>query len=203
MRQRRDKTRPSKAATAANHRGIPRDAKGVPIFLILPPALQERYDKQMAQCEAWWRGGEPLAAAEAAVRSQLYRQPIPAWLADAIVELAVKGRTPKRAQQYQEDQKNRVGYEWVRDLKAAKRKGQRTTWLEAYAEASSMLEGTLAQGDEDTMSRAYKIVKHDLRARRGHKYFMLKDWRYRNNGKPDPNGPTRAPETHWGNAQGK
>ena len=89
MQQKRDKTRSQSAADDA-HRGIPRDAKGDPIFLILPPVMRARYDKQMAQCESAWRKGELLAVAEAAVRSQLYRQPIPAWLADAIVELAVK-----------------------------------------------------------------------------------------------------------------
>jgi hypothetical protein len=54
-----------------------------------------------------------------------------------------------------------------------------------------MLEGTLAGGDDDTMKRAYDKVKRDLKAGRGGKYFVLKDWRYRNNGKPDPNGPTK------------
>jgi len=178
MRQRRDKIR-SPEADDDDHRGIPRDAAGNPIFFLLSPVLQEQYDKQMAQCEAAWRGGEPLAVAEAAVRSQLYRQPPPAWVADAVVELAVKCRTKKQAKR-----------QLVRALKQANR-----TWPEAYTEASSMLEGTLARGDEDTIARANKAVTRDLKARRyARKYFTLKDWRYRDNGKSDPNGPTRAPE---------
>jgi hypothetical protein len=190
MRQQRDKASPPNASAGDDHRDIPRDAQGNPIFLILPPAMRERYGSQMAQCEAAWRGGEPLAVAEAVVRSQLHPQPIPVWVADAVVELAVKRRTKKQAKRHLEAQKDLARFELVRDLKAANR-----TWPEAYAEASSMLAGTLAQGDDDTMSRAYKAVKRDLKGRRfARKYFTLKDWRYRNNGKPDPNGPTHAPD---------
>jgi hypothetical protein len=190
MRQRRDKTGPPNASAADDHCGIPRDAEGNPISLVLPRAMRERYENQIAQCEAAWRAGEPLAAAEAAVQCQLYRQPIPTWLADAVVELAMRRRTKKQAKRYQEVQKDRPRFELVRDLKVANR-----TWPEAYAEASGMLEGTLARGDEDTMRRAYKAVKRDLKAGRyAGKYFLLKDWRYRRNGRPDPNGPTRAPD---------
>ena len=72
----------------------------------------------------------------------------------------------------------------VRDLHAANR-----TLEEARAEASALLAGTLAAGDETTMKRAYIAVKRDLKAKRGGRYFTLKDYRYRNNGKPVP--PTK------------
>jgi hypothetical protein len=174
MQQKRDKTRSQSAADDA-HRGIPRDAKGDPIFLILPPVMRARYDKQMAQCESAWRKGELLAVAEAAVRSQLYRQPIPAWLADAIVELAVKRRTPKQAKQYREAQKDLARYILVRDLKVGIPGHYEPiadlTWEEAYAEASCMLEGTLAKGGEDTMKRAYEDVRNDLKAGHSGKYL--------------------------------
>ena len=34
--------------------GIPRDSNGDPIFLVLPPAIQARYDRRMKRCERAW-----------------------------------------------------------------------------------------------------------------------------------------------------
>jgi hypothetical protein len=186
MRQKRDKIR-SRWPGDDDHSGIPRDANGDPIFLILPPIMRVRYEEKMAQCEAAWRQGEPLAVAEAAELARIYRQPISAWLGEAAVELAIRRRTPAQAKRHLEAQKDlKTGipghYEPAADL----------TWDEARAEAARMLEGTLAKGDESTMKRAYDDVKRDLNAGRSGKYFVLKDWRYRNNGKPDPNGPAKA-----------
>jgi hypothetical protein len=160
--------------------------------------MRAKYQARMARCEAAWCEGEPLAVAEAATWTHLHRQPIPAWLADAIVELTVKGRTPAQAKRHQEAQKDLTRYRLVCALKEAG-----WSWLEAYARASGMLEGTLAKGDEETMARSYKAVKDDLKKGRWGEYFTLKDWRYRNNGKPDSNGPTHAPVTDQGNARGK
>jgi hypothetical protein len=47
------------------HQGIPRDDRGFPKVFILPATLQAQLDERLAQCEAAWRAGEPLAAAEA------------------------------------------------------------------------------------------------------------------------------------------
>jgi hypothetical protein len=38
-----------------DHPGIPRDADGVPIFLVLPPELRASYDKKMRRCERGWQ----------------------------------------------------------------------------------------------------------------------------------------------------
>jgi hypothetical protein len=112
MRQKRDK-----APANDDQAGIPHDANGDPIFLILPPVLRARYDEKMAQCESAWREGEPLAVAEAQELTCLYRQPIPVWLGEAVVQLAVKRRTKKQAKRHREAQKNFARYSLVRDLK--------------------------------------------------------------------------------------
>ena len=197
MRQKRDKAPPPKSADD-DHAGIPRDANGDPVFLILPPVMRARYDEKMAQCESAWREGESLAVAEAIVLACIYRQPISSWLADAVVQLAVRRRTKTQAKRHREAQKNFARYSLVRDLKVGipglyGPDDAGLTWPDAWNEASRLLEGTLAKGDDDTIKRAYADVKRDLKAGRSGKYFTLKDWRYRNNGKPDPNGPAKAP----------
>jgi hypothetical protein len=202
MRQRRDKTRRRKAdndvprkADNENHHGIPRDAKGDPIFLILPPPMQTRYEEKLALCEAAWREGEPLAAAEAATLSHLYRQPIPAWLERAIVELAMARRSGRQAKRHIESRIHLGRYEAVRDFKAGAlireadnkvRQLPPQSWPEAYDMAAEMLAGTPMAGDAETMKASYCRVRRDLNARRFGKYFTLKDWRYANNGKPNP-----------------
>jgi hypothetical protein len=197
MRQRRDKTRPLKPDDD-DHRGIPRDAEGNPIFLILPPATRERYEQQIAQCEAAWRGGEPLAVAEATTWTYLYRQPIPEWLERAIVELAIGRRTKEQAKRYLEAGKRMARYMAVRDLKTGMPGHYDpiadVTWEEAFQLAAERLVGTSMAGSAETMKADYAKVKRDLKAKRSGKYFILKDWRYRNNGRPDPRGPTPAPE---------
>ena len=196
MQQKRDKTPPPKSVDDG-HAGIPHDANGVPIFLICRRSCGRASSKKLVQCEAAWREGKSLAVAEAQELTRFYRQPIPAWLGEAVVELAVKRRTKKQAKRHLEAQKNFARYSLVRDLKVGipglYEPAAALTWPDAWNEASRLLEGTLAKGDEDTMKRAYADVKRDLTAGRSGKYFTLKDWRYRNNGKPDPNGPAKAP----------
>jgi hypothetical protein len=83
MRQRRDKTRPD--AEDDDHRGIPRDAAGDPVYLILPAKIQTKLDANLAACRlAWEQAHEPLAVSEAATLLRLHRQPLPKWLDEAI-----------------------------------------------------------------------------------------------------------------------
>lgn len=152
----------------------------------------------MAACEAAWREGEPLAVAEAATWTHQYQQPIPAWLEQAIVELAMARRSDAQAKRHAESGLHLVRYMTVRDLKVgtpvgASAPGQpgrytppavRMSWDEAREQAAELLAGTPAAGGADTMKRSYDIVKRDLKARHAGKYFTLKDRRYRHNGKP-------------------
>lgn len=192
MRQRRDKG-PAKADTSDdNPRAIPHDAKGVPIFLILPPGLRAKYEKQMEQCEAAWREGEQLAIAEAVTCTHIYRQPIPKWLEQAVVELAIGRRTAKQAKRYTEAEIRLQRYMTVRDLKLdidfSKGTVRRITdisWDGAYEKAAEMLAGTQAAGSADTMKADYRRVQCDLKTGHSGKYFNLKDRRYRRNGQPD------------------
>ena len=204
MRQKRDKTRPAKPIADDDHRGIPRDANGDPIFLILPPVMRARYDEKLALCETAWREGEPLAVAEAATLSHLYRQPIPSWIERAIIDLAMARRSKRQAKRHVDSIIHLQRYEAVRDFKAGGmlvagteiRLPPATSWDAAYDSASEMLAGTPMAGDADTMKASYCRVRRDLKARRFGKYFTLKDWRYRNNGKPDPRGPSKPPTGH-------
>jgi hypothetical protein len=151
------------------------------------------------QCEAAWREGEPLAVAEAATLSRLYRQPIPVWLDQAIVDLAMVRRSKHQAKRYLESRIHLARYEAVRDFKAGAlvQETDKTTrrlppmsWDESYDRAAEILAGTQMAGDSRTMRESYCLVRRDLKAKRYGKYFVLKDWRYRNNGKPSK--PTTA-----------
>jgi hypothetical protein len=158
----------------------------------------------MAQCEAAWREGEPLAVAEAATLSRLYRQPIPAWLEQAIVELAMAGRSKRQAKRHVESRIHLERYEAVREFKigALVSEGNMTlqlpakSWDEAYECAAAMMAGTPMAGDIETMKASYCRVRRDLNAKHFGKYFTLKDWRYRNNGRTDPSGPSKPPSGH-------
>jgi hypothetical protein len=183
-----------------HHHDIPRDAEGDPVFLILPAPMRADYEKVMANCEAAWRAGEPLAVAEAATCVHLYRQPIPKWLEQAIVELAINQRTKQQAKHYTEAQLQLRRYMTVRDLKLDINFSQETakriadiSWEEAYERAAEILAGTSAAGSAATMKADYQKVQRNLNAGHGGKYFVLKDRRYRLNGKPDPSGQSKAP----------
>jgi hypothetical protein len=195
MRQKRDKT-DLQNADDDDHRGIPRDAKGDPIFLILPEGVRAKYQARMAACESAWREGEPLAVAEAVTRTHHHRQPIPAWLEQAVVELAMARRSDSQAKRHAESGLHLMRYMAVRDLKVGT-PGQnrryippavRMSWEKAYEQAAEMLAGTAAAAEPATMKNSYQKVKRELKAGHSGQYFTLKDRRYRCNGKPNSNG---------------
>jgi hypothetical protein len=199
MRQRRDKDPPFEA----DYGDIPLDAERFPTFVILPPDVRRIYEEHMALCEAAWREGEPLAAAEAATWARLYRQPISEWLERAVVELAMGRRTSRQAQRYVQAHIRLERHLAVRDHKyeiawvdgaMELRPRPDVTWDEAYERAAKSLAGTNAAADDLTMKKDYAQVRRDLDAGRFNgKYFFLKDWRYRYNGKPDHHHPAPTP----------
>lgn len=189
-----------------DHPGIPRDANGDPIFLILPDGVRAKYQARMTACEAAWRErGDPLVVSDATSWTHVHRQPIPAWLEQATVELAMARRSDDQAKRHVEAGIHLVRYRTVRDLKVGT-PGQNgryippavgMTWPEAYEQAAEMLAGTPAEASAETMKADYAKVRRDLKAGHAGKYFTLKDRRYSRNGKPDlgvlpkpPFGPT-------------
>jgi hypothetical protein len=176
------------------HQWIPRDDKGAPIFLVLPPTLRAQYEEQMRLCEAAWREGEPLAVAEATTCAHLHRQPVPKWLEQAVVELAMGRRSPAQAKRYTAAQIRFWRHMTVRDLKLdidfstgkARRRIPKISWEEAFERAAELLAKTPMAGSAETMKRDYSMMQGDLNSGRFGKYFNLKDRRYRLNGNPDP-----------------
>jgi hypothetical protein len=194
MRQRRDKTRPD--SDGDDHRGIPLDAGGDPVFLILPEGIQAKLNVNLAACRlAWEQAHEPLAIAEAATLLHYHRQPVPKWLEEAIVMLAIGARSKQQAERYQDATTRMARYTSVRDRKVGIPGGyeptaRRTSWEKTLGDVAE------AQGcSADNVKAAYKKVRRDLKARRPGVYFTLKDRRYRRNGKPDP---TKVPSPPFG-----
>jgi hypothetical protein len=180
-------------ATDDDHPGIPRDANGDPIFLILPDGVRAKYQARLTACEAAWRErGDPLVVSEATSWTHMHRQPIPAWLEQATVELAMALRSDDQAKRHAELGLHLVRYITVRDLKVGTPGSNgryippavHLTWDEAREQAAELLAGTPAGGSADTMKSSYAIVKRDLKARHAGKHFTLKDRRYRRNGRP-------------------
>lgn len=196
MRQTRDKTPKSKRSTSPAKRGgpnhaadpatpknpendpalielkhqhIPQDAKGDPVYLILPQGLRRTYDSWMANLEAFWLATEdPSAVGEAHTLTLLYRQVSPPWLDVAVHSLAEKRRTKKHAKAVRERFIRSARYMAVRDAKACG-----LTWDEAYAAAErECASNPVLAGSADTMRRAYLAVTADRKAGRLGLYFL-------------------------------
>lgn len=186
MRQRRNKALKSKqpapcakgggpvipqdpALIELQHQHIPRDAKGDPVFLILPDRLRAKFDLWMANLEAFWLATkDPWAVSEAHTLTLLFRQVPPPWLDVAVHSLAAKRRTKKHAKHVREAAIRSARHVAVRD---AQESG--LTWDEAYEGAESVCASDPAlAGTWDTMRRAYLAVRKDLDAGRGGLYFL-------------------------------
>ena len=160
---------------AGDHPDIPRDADGVPIFFILPPALRERYVKKLARCEAGWRTtGDPAFAIEAYVLTYLHRQPPALWVTEAACSLATKHRTKGHVTRALNATIRRMRYEAVRDAHGGGPKRGGLKWTAAYRRAAETLEQTRARGKPPTMEAAYKKVKRELRQGRFGRYAVPK-----------------------------
>ena len=156
-----------------DHAGIPRDAEGNPVFLILPEGVRATYHRRMAAREkAWAQTGDPAAIGEAAVYTFSHRQPQPKWLCEAIVELTAAVRTKSQVKRARDNQIHFQRYELVRDAKyiieytdgrGRRRDRPGITWDRAYETAAKALAGSPAAGDEDTMRASYMRVKADLK----------------------------------------
>jgi hypothetical protein len=141
----------------AQHRGIPRDADGNPVYLILPPKWQVQYEKDMELCRAGWQATrDPYIAAEAVSWVHLHRQPVPAWLHEALWVVAAGRRGKAHAQRALVASKHLQRYMAVRDFKA-----DGLTWEESYTRAAG-----LCGGEAEAMKQSYCRVKNDLK--RGH-----------------------------------
>jgi len=66
-------------------------------------------------------------------------------------------------------------------------------WEDVYQLVAERLAGTSMAGSAATVKADYAKVKGDLKAKRSGKYFILKDWRYRNNGRPPLPAPKPPP----------
>jgi hypothetical protein len=131
---------------AGDHQGIPRDANDDPIFLILPPGVQESYDRKLSRCRAGWQAtGDPAFVIEAQIQTHLHRQPPLLWLTEAVVALATKRRTKGYAKRAFE-----AHIRWMRfdTLRTAKKHGLR--WLQDQIKsATEVAAGTNAEAERE------------------------------------------------------
>jgi hypothetical protein len=182
------KPKPAQGAGEADddpHRGIPRDADGVPVFLILSPGDRQKYERRMASCERGWRDRrDPAAIAQAQVHVYHFRQVPPAWLVDAGQMLAYSRRTEDDAKREREAANHMARYMAVRDymyefvdgrrVKRTARNSlddQKPTWPRAHRYAARLLKGTAAAGKPATQKASYNKVRKDLNEGRGGTYW--------------------------------
>ncbi|MFZ0065338.1 MAG: hypothetical protein WAK90_04135 [Pseudolabrys sp.] len=183
MRQKRDKT-----GLGPEYKHIPRDAAGVPIFLILPDGVRESYEDKMATCRAGWMAtGDPLFVAEACTLAMIHRQPMPAWLDEAVYAVATQRRTKAHAKAAREAAARFERYCAVRDAHAL----DGLSWESARSRAAEALAETPAAVTAETCWQSYKSVRRDLRADRGGLYANPKE----QNRKPPATGVRRKART--------
>jgi hypothetical protein len=109
--------------------------------------------------------------------------------------LAIGGRSKQQAKRYQDAMTRMARYTSVRDQKVGipgtyEPTAKHLSWGETLGDVAE------AQGcSEATVKVSYEKGRRDLKARRHGEYFMLKDRRYRHNGKPDP---TKVPSPPFG-----
>ena len=99
--------------------------------------------------------------------------------------LAIGLRSKQQAERYQDAMTRMARYTDVRDRKAGisgvYEPAKHLSWEKTFGDVAE------AQGcGEENVKAAHKKVRRDLKARRPGVYFMLKDRRYRRNGKPEP-----------------
>jgi hypothetical protein len=148
----------------ARHRGIPRDADGNPVYLILPPKGRVQYERDMELCRAGWEATrDPYIAAEALSWAHLHRQPIPAWLHEAMWVVAAGRRGKAHAQRAMVAFKHLQRYMAVRDFKA-----DGLTWEAAWARAADR-----CGCEVEAAKQSYCRVKADLtRGRHGLYHYI-------------------------------
>jgi hypothetical protein len=156
------------------------DANGVPMWFELPPGVQQSFDRKLARCQRAWRAGEKLAVAEALTLTFFYRQTIAPWLEEAAISVLVARRTKADVKQYRQRMIDYARWAEVECFhRPTNQGGGGLTWVAAYGAAAKRLAGTAAQGGPDCMAKSYKTVARARREKRGARYFMLKDKRYR------------------------
>ena len=144
------------------HYNIPRDAKGDPIFFILPPDIQQSYKRRLRACELGWAAtGDPAFIVEALIWAHLHRQPNPLWLAEAAVALVRDRRTKTQANRVLERRVQWVRFTTVRD---AKEQGLR--WLQTRIESAPKAIADLSKkaGNEERIE-AWKDFAEDAKLR--------------------------------------
>jgi hypothetical protein len=150
-----------------DRQGIPRDASGDPVLLVLPPPVQASYDRRMRKCElGWQKTGDPAFLIEARVWVRNYRQLPPRWLDDAIDKLITD--RPKRHR----TRAHNAVVKWMRfaAVRAAHKSG--LSWPKAYERAADDLANTMAKGAPGTMKDDYCTVKADFDEGRSRRYLQ-------------------------------
>jgi hypothetical protein len=133
------------------------------------------YERLEWNRRAWEETHDPLAVAEAITWTYHFRLPIEEWLEEAVVQVAIRTRSPERAKKHRADMANLQCYTMVRDFQ----KHDGLTWDEAKAQAVKCLAHLGRHLTKDGVWKAYQKVKRQLRAGHGGRYWNLKDIRYR------------------------
>jgi hypothetical protein len=144
----------------------------------LPRPLELSLRHKLEICEAAYRAGEPLAAAEALTLFFLYFKPPEwtEWIEAAAVDEIANRRTPAQAEKHRETMRYLMRYRCVRDLRR-----QGLTKNEALDRAVEMLASMGESAARDTIEDSYDRVSRDFRNLGSNvqaKYFLLKDKRY-------------------------
>ena len=156
--------------------------------IVLTPELQASYLRKLAVLRRNWEARHDQATlAEAITLTTHFRQPIELWLEQAAVPALANTRSDDTKNQYKLNLKHFERWRFVRDLKGEyiTDAAGRTRWIEkrkpSLDKAIELVANELKVSFE-TVKRSYKKVQKDMKAGRNAKYFIMKDYRYRDQG---------------------
>ena len=135
------------------------------------------FHEHMKSCEAAWRAGVTAAAVRALGYCRDYGHPPRDWLVAAIAKIARAKETPGEAKRRERDAVHYTRWDAVVELRdrrdefALRGDARAATWDNVFEAVSELLEGTEAAGGPDAVRRSYELVKRDMDAGLGSKYF--------------------------------
>jgi hypothetical protein len=145
----------------ANHDNVPKDAKGVPVFFILPDGVRASYERKLRSSKrAWLATGDPGALRKAAYDIKYHRQPEPDWYFDAIVTLLTGMRSDDDVQRAQRNAVHSQRYQIVRDILADNAADPEMSVDDACEHAANRF---AAYGSWQDFKRSYYKVKKALK----------------------------------------
>ncbi len=141
------------------------------------------FERELRHMEQAWRAGVADALTDAVDWCETFGEPPPRWVSQGVRAIVAghvgeqkrPGRLGNVKAARRQDMIHFARWDAVKECR--ERKGQRgipDTWEKCYAAVSEMLEGTLAEGAEETIKASYQLVERRGREGDGLRYYVAR-----------------------------